>query len=298
MPSDIRRDLEQRAQEAILKNIVESYKQQRADWNKDPNIIKQLRERYTFHPITATLIGGTLVTSTALGIILGPLAAIPAALLGLILTPLFIYRGITNEANHAKAVEEMLRPRIQFNPDSIQDKVLRAKVNEALKYWELIENTVAKSSQVSMRDRFERTTREVTHWLQAVYDLAARVDKFQLNQVIKEDMQRVPVDIRNLEQKLTRERSPEVKQQLERTIADKQRQLQTLQSLEDSMEKAGYQLDSTISALGTIYSQLLLVGSKDEEGSRVNRLQDEISEQVQRLEDLREAMDEVYQSAR
>jgi hypothetical protein len=298
MSSNIRRDLEQRAQEAILKNIVESYKQQRADWNKDPNIIKQLRERYTFHPITATLIGGTLVTSTALGVILGPLAAIPAALLGLILTPLFIYRGITNEANHAKAVEEMLRPRIQFNPDSIQDSGLRAKVNEALKYWELIENTVAKSSQVSMRDRFERTIREVTHWLQAVYDLAARVDKFQLNQVIKQDMQRVPVDIRNLEQKLARERSPEVKQQLERTIADKQRQLQTLQSLEDSMEKAGYQLDSTISALGTIYSQLLLVGSKDEEGSRVNRLQDEISEQVQRLEDLSEAMDEVYQSAR
>jgi hypothetical protein len=49
--------------------------------------------------------------------------------------------------------------------------------------------------------------------------------------------------------------------------------------------------------LGTIYSQLLLVGSKDEAGSRVNRLQDEISEQVQRLEDLSEVMDEVYQSS-
>lgn len=298
MPSDIRKDLEKRAQEAILKNIVENYKQQRADWNKDPNIIKQLRERYTFHPITATLIGGTLVVSTALGIFGGLLAAIPVAILGIILTPLFIYRGITNEANHAKAVEEMLRPRVQFNPDLIQDRTLRAKVDEALKYWELIENTVSKSTQASMRDRFERTTREVTHWLQAVYDLAARVDKFQLNQVVKQDLQRVPTDIRNLEQKLAREDSPEVKQQLQRTIADKKRQLQTLQSLEDNMEKASYQLDSTISALGTIYSQLLLVGSKDEGGSRVNRLQDEISDQVQRLEDLSEAMDEVYQSAR
>jgi hypothetical protein len=148
-----------------------------------------------------------------------------------------------------------------------------------------------------MRDRFERTIREVTHWLQAVYDLAARVDKFQINQVIKQDLQRVPTDIRNLEKRLSQENSPEVRRQLERTIADKQRQLQTLQNLEDNMQKAGYQLDSTISALGTIYSQMLLVGSKDEEGNRVNRLQDEISEQVQRLEDLSEVMDEVYQSA-
>ncbi len=298
MPSDFRKDLEKRAQEAILKNVVESYKQQRADWNKDPNIIKQLRERYTFHPVTATLIGGTLVTSTALGLILGPLAAIPTALLGLILTPWFIYRGITNETNHAKAVEEMLRPKVQFNPDTIQDKTIRAKVDEALRYWELIQNTVTKSAEASMRDRFERTTGEVTHWLQAVYELATRVDKFQLNQVIKQDLQRVPADIRNLEQKLAREDSPPVQQQLQRTIADKQRQLQTLQNLDDNMEKAGYQLDSTISALGTIYSQLLLVGSKDEEGNRVNRLQDEISEQVQRLEDLSEVMDEVYQNAR
>lgn len=299
MPSDIRRDLEKRAQEAILKNIVENYKQQRTDWNRDPNIIKQLRERYTFHPVTASLIGGTLVVSTALGIAFGSvLAAIPTAVLGVLLTPLFIYRGITNEANHAKAVEEMLRPKVQFNPDLIQDRTLRAKVDEALKYWELIETTVTKSSQGSMRDRFERTINEVTHWLQAVYDLAARVDKFQLNQVVKEDLQRVPTDIRTLEQKLNREDSAEVKQQLQRTIADKRRQLQTLQSLEDSMEKASYQLDSTISALGTIYSQLLLVGSKDEGGNRVNRLQDEISDQVQRLEDLSEAMDEVYQSAR
>ena len=63
------------------------------------------------------------------------------------------------------------------------------------------------------------------------------------------------------------------------------------------MEKADYQLDSTISALGTIYSQLLLVGNKDEEGSRINRLQEEISEQVYRLEDLAAAMDEVYQDS-
>jgi hypothetical protein len=49
--------------------------------------------------------------------------------------------------------------------------------------------------------------------------------------------------------------------------------------------------------LGTIYSQLLLVGTKDESGPRVARLQAEISEQVHQLEDITEAMDEVYQQS-
>jgi rubrerythrin len=230
-------------------------------------------------------------------VFINPLLALLVFLVWLIAHAILLYFAATNEKSHAKVIEEMLRPRVQFNPATIQDPSLRAKVDEALKYWELIENTVTKSPEASMRDRFERTTREVTHWLQAVYDLATRVDRFQVNQVIRQDLQRVPADIRTLEKKLAQEDSPEVRQQLERTIADKRRHLQTLQNLEDSMARASYQLDSTISALGTIYSQLLLVGSKDEAGNRVNRLQDEISEQVQRLEDLSEVMDEVYQSS-
>jgi hypothetical protein len=216
---------------------------------------------------------------------------------GAILTAIFLYLSITDTKQHAKVVQEMLRPKVNFRPESIQNNQLRAKVNEALKYWELIENTVANSPQNSIRDRFERTTRETTLWLQAVYNLAERIDRYEANQVVKQDLQRVPQDIRALKKRLAEEDSPEVQRQLERTIGDKERQLQTLQSLEDNMQKANYQLDSTISALGTIYSQLLLVGSKDEEGNRINRLQGEISEQVHRLEDLTEAMDEVYQGA-
>jgi rubrerythrin len=297
MPSDIRKDLEKRAQEAILKNIVENYKQLGQAKLNDPSIKKTVWERTIFSVASALSLAGNIVVSGALAIFGFPLLALPLFFIWLIAQAILLYFAATNEKSHAKVIEEMLRPRVQFNPAAIQDSTLRAKVDEALKYWELIENTVTKSPETSMRDRFERTTREVTHWLQAVYDLATRVDKFQVNPVIRQDLQRVPADIRTLEKKLAQEDSPEVRRQLERTIADKQRHLQTLKNLEDSMDRASYQLDSTISALGTIYSQLLLVGSKDEAGNRVNRLQDEISEQVQRLEDLSEVMDEVYQSS-
>jgi hypothetical protein len=298
MPSDIRKDLEKRAQEAILQNIIENYKQLGQAKLQDPSIKKTVWERTIFSVASALSLGANIIVSGVIGIIfLNPVLALAIFLVWLIAQVALLYFAATNEKSHAKVIEEMLKPRVQFNPAAIQDATLRAKVDEALKYWELIENTVTKSSEASMRDRFERTTREVTHWLQAVYDLATRVDKFQVNQVIREDLKRVPTDILSLERKLAQEDSSEVRRQLERTIADKRRHLQTLQNLEDSMDRASYQLDSTISALGTIYSQLLLVGSKDEAGNRVNRLQDEISEQVQRLEDLSEVMDEVYQSS-
>lgn len=294
MPSDLRKDLEKRAQEAILKNIVDNYKQQGKDWLQDPSIKKTIWERAIYGFASAVSLGGNIVVSGFLGIFFSWLLAAPVFIVWLIAQVILIYLAANNEKSHAKVVAEMLRPKVEFNSETIQNPAIRAKVNEALKYWELIDTTVNKSPEVSMRNRFERTTQEVTHWLQAVYDLAKRIDRFELNSVIRQDLERVPKEIRTLEGKLALEDSPEVSQQLQRTIADKKRQLQTLQSLDDNMEKAHYQLDSTISSLGTIYSQLLLVGSKDEEGNRVNRLQSEISEQVQRLEDLAEVMDEVY----
>jgi hypothetical protein len=297
MPSDIRKDLEKRAQDAILKSIIENYRQQGKDWLKDPSIRKTVVERAIFGLGSALSLGGNIIVSGALLILGQWLIALPLFLIWFLIQGVLLYLSITNDKAHAKVVEEMLKPKIEFNPATIQNNTLRTKVNEALRYWELIDNTVSKSPEASMQLRFERTIQEVTHWLQAVYDLAKRIDRFELNPVVKQDLARVPQEIRGFEKKLAEEDSPAVREQLQRTIADKRRQLQTLQNLDDSMQKAQYQLDSTISSLGTIYSQLLLVGNKDEEGNRLNRLQSEISEQVQRLEDLTEVMDEVYQKA-
>jgi hypothetical protein len=184
---------------------------------------------------------------------------------------------------------------VDFDVARIKNNELRAKVDKSLEYWSLINDTIAKTPDGPIRESLSNTTREVTHWLQAVYNLAERVDKFRLNEVISRDLEYVPLAIKEYKKKLSQEDNPEVRRQLEKTIADKERQLKTLQSLEDNMEAADYQLESTISSLGTIYSQLLLVGSKDESGSKIARLQEEVSEQVHRLEDITQAMDDVYQ---
>lgn len=311
--SSIRRDLENRAQEAILKSIVENYKKKHINLLKDPAIRKTVFNYAFYKPANAILIAFTIMAAGCLPLLVFPLLALTSPLwlllgaavpvvLGIIAEIFFLTLSIKDEEAHAQAVANMLRPTVEFNPKIINDKELRAKVDKALEYWGLIDEAIASAPKGVVRDPVLNTSHEVTHqemtrWLQAVYNLAEHVDKFKLNKVIERDIQEMPAVIRQYRARLQKETNPEVQEQLEKTIADKERQLTTLQKLKDNMAKADYQLESTISALGTIYSQLLLMGSKDEFGSKVGRLQEEISEQVNQLEDLTEAMDEVYQSS-
>lgn len=301
-----RQNLHSRAQNAILKNIVEDFKENHATWAKDPNIRAKILNSAFFKPANAVLIAGALLAAGCTSLLVLPVLALTSPLwlalgalaplaLGTLAEAAYLYFAVNNEKSHAAVVAEMLRPQVKFNPNVIKNGELRAKIDKALEYWSLIDDAVQQVTDGPLRTRLEHTTREATQWLQAVFNLAQQIDGLYQNDVIGRDLKAVPKAIKDLQARLALEDSPQVQQQLQETIANNERQLRTLQSLEDQMEKANYQLDSTISSLGTIYSQLLLVGSKDESGSRVARLQDEISEQVHRLEDLSEAMDEVYE---
>jgi hypothetical protein len=294
------KNLERRAQEAILRYTIENYKQQHENWLNEPAIKKAVFVHSFFRVENALIIAATLVSTACLPLFLFPVSLawvgllIPL-LLGILAEIFYLFFTFRNGKIQANAVAELFEP--EFQPAAIQDMSLRAKANKALEYWSLIDEAVGQAPRGPIRNRMARTAGEVTHWLQAVYNLAERVDKFGQNKVIAQDLKAVPTTIKEYEQRLAREDNPEVQRQLKRTIADRQRQLQTLENLQDSIDKAAYQLDSTISALGTIYSQLLLVDSKEEQGNRINRLQEEISEQVYQLEDLAEAMDDVYQTS-
>ena len=74
----------------------------------------------------------------------------------------------------------------------------------------------------------------------------------------------------------------------------KESQLEALTGLRDTMSKAQYQLDNTLAAMGTVYMQTKLIGSKDVNNSRAQRLQADMHEQVQALRDTSTALDEVY----
>jgi hypothetical protein len=294
---------EQRAREAILGNIIKNYKSQHTNWLDEPAIKKAIMV-YSFFRLENALIffftilavGFCLtILSIFTGGLAGGIAGVVAFLMGVVLELIFLNYSLKDEKHHAQAVADLFK--VEFTPARLDDKNLKGKVDKALEYWELIADAVERIPPGVLRDRLERTTQEVTHWLQAVYNLAERVDKFRLNQIVRRDLQQAPIELETYRRKLAQEDDPVLRRQLEQTVADKERQLQTLRDLEQNMEKADYQLESTISSLGTIYSQLLLVGDKDEQGGRISRLQEEVSEQINRLEDLAQAMDEVYEEA-
>jgi hypothetical protein len=88
-----------------------------------------------------------------------------------------------------------------------------------------------------------------------------------------------------------------VRATLNNTIADKQRQWEQLSHLQNTMEKAQYQLESTLASLGTVYAQLQTIDLQGSDKGHAERLREDIGEQVSQLQDLSQAMDEVYQQA-
>ena len=126
--------------------------------------------------------------------------------------------------------------------------------------------------------------------------MARRVDTFEGNRTIQQDLQAVPVAIRNYETRLKTEPNEDVRKQIQDTLAARRAQWQTLQSLQSTIERGELQMDQTLSSMGTVYSQLLLMDAKDIDSGKYQRLQDDIAEEVKGLHEIAEAMDEVYKN--
>ena len=91
-----------------------------------------------------------------------------------------------------------------------------------------------------------------------------------------------------------RESDPRVHQQLETTLADQRRLQDNIAELDNRMQRADLQLDSSLAALGTVYSQILLVGSKEVDSDRAERLSADIASEVTSLQDVVDSINEVY----
>jgi uncharacterized protein YoxC len=77
-------------------------------------------------------------------------------------------------------------------------------------------------------------------------------------------------------------------------IESKEKQWQALRDLDDRMKQAELQMKQSLSALATIYSQVQLVDAQSVESGRTERLQSDIRDQVNRLGDLVDSINEVY----
>ncbi len=180
------------------------------------------------------------------------------------------------------------------SPRALQNRALSERITKALEYREGIEKAIRETGSTVLRSHLEDDARQVDRWLDHIYRLAQRLDNYYQDKVIQQDMKSVPLAIKNFDARLKLEDDPAVREQMEKTIAQKRAQWEALQRLENTMEKAEFQLESTLTALGTTYSQMRNIEAKDVDSGRAARLSQDIADQVAQLEGIEEVMEEVY----
>lgn len=212
--------------------------------------------------------------------------------IGLAAEAFIIGSSLADAKTNERVVGELFQQR--FNPRAIQNNDVRRKVERSLEYQRRIEKIVQGTRQGPLRTHMRETARDIGDWIATVFRLAQRLDAYMADDLIRHDKSSVRPDIENLTDRFRVEDNPAVKQQLEATITSKKAQLESLERLDDTMQRADYLLEQSLSALGTVYSQLQLISAKDVDGRKAQQLRQDVTEQVNRLQDVISTMDELY----
>jgi len=122
--------------------------------------------------------------------------------------------------------------------------------------------------------------------------MAGRIQGYKENPVIQQDIASVPASIKRLEGQLASETDERVRAQLEAALESRRNQLGALEKLGGTMRQAELQLENTVAALGTIYSQAL-AGQSTNQVAGYADLAGDMNERVRVLQDQIEALEEV-----
>jgi hypothetical protein len=181
------------------------------------------------------------------------------------------------------------------DPKFFQSVVSKTFV-EQYDYRELIVKEIQRQDNPVLDEHLMDAARRTEDWISQVYRLAQTLDLFENDKVVMRDMVYAPKELAQLQAQLRTALGSGVQMELARTIELKQKQINSLQNLRDTMQRARLQLANTLSAMGTMYMQVKVLSSRDVNSQRTSRLQTDMMEQVQSLEDTRAEMDELYRS--
>ena len=164
-------------------------------------------------------------------------------------------------------------------------------LSQAQSYQNKIKSAI-KDSPDTTNLHSEALTREVDTLVDAIESLVERIHTLRSDEVIRQDMKSVPEAIADLEARIADETDPAMQKQLQRTLENRQKQLESLEALENTIKRAEIQIESSLSQLGTIYSQLL-TGQSTSQVADYSRLAADVDEEVHLLNDQLEALREV-----
>jgi hypothetical protein len=213
-------------------------------------------------------------------------------LLGLFGLALIVYSSLTDAETNARVLVDLFQE--QFDYSRVRDKALRQQVENGLEYQRRIEMQIRRQRPGLIRDRLEATANQITDWLSNIYQLALRLDAYRNDDLLDRERTALPKEIERLHAQRKAERNAAVQTQIDQVIESKGKHWQTLRQLDARMTQAALQLEQSLTALATMYSQVQLIDAQSVDSGRAERLQADIREQVARLNDLVTSINEVY----
>ncbi len=203
--------------------------------------------------------------------------------------------SLTDAEANAKVLLELFQQ--QFDPAEIEDPALRREVESALAYQRRIETLIREQRAGVLRGRLEDTANQLSDWIANIYRLASKLDAYRHDELLAQEREAVPREIKELSARRDRERDPELREELDRVLESKGKQWQTLRTLSARMKQAELRLEQSTTALSTVYGQIQLVSARDVSSGRSERLEADIREEIDQLNDLISTIDEVSEQA-
>lgn len=182
---------------------------------------------------------------------------------------------------------------LKVKPELADDQArLEGYLKQTRAYKIQLDQAIKSAAQPGQRPHLQQLAGQLDTWTDTIQDLVERIGKLSQDEIIRRDIKAVPAAIADLEARLGRETDPLIRTQLERTLANRRKQLASLDQLQNTVKRAEIQIESTLSLLGTIYSQIL-TGQSTSHVADTSRLSADVDEEVRLLQDQLEALREV-----
>lgn len=196
--------------------------------------------------------------------------------------------------NDPEATEQALAEDFEREYDlrNIRNRVSRERLRDAFEYRRNMLK-LADRSKGAMRNRLRTLVSDVSDWITYMYNLAERIDLSESNDLVLRDRQQVPRKIESVKARIKKEPDEHARRSLQVQLTHLQQQQMSLDATFSSIKRAEIQLESTLSALGTVYAQMSLLGTKETDSAKGQRLSIEVKDEIDKLQDTIDAMDEV-----
>ena len=183
----------------------------------------------------------------------------------------------------------------EYNPDEIKTPAIRASFNQSLKYRRTIEQMISATPEGIIRTRLNDLAEKVKQWISYIYQLARMLDNYQRDPMLRRDPAAIQNELARIQAAMQKETNPNLITESKNLAASKQKYLLTSEALEDKMEAARMQLEQSLDAMATIYTQLKLLETRDLESVNTQAIDHDIDEQVSRMSDLIDGLQKAYQ---